>query len=187
MKRFAAFLQASLALAGLAVAVLAAVGCTHTATKSVDVASDIRTSLDQAGFKDVSSTQDRDKGVVTLGGHVADESAKRQAESIASSHAGGQVVSNQIAVIPVGGESDAKAVNSDLDSGIEKNLDAMLIENKLHDAVKYSVKNHVITLTGDVDSEDKRTQAASLAASVPNVQQVVNELQVKQQKATSTN
>jgi osmotically-inducible protein OsmY len=51
--------------------------------------------------------------------------------------------------------------------------------------VKYSVKNHVITLTGDVDSQDKRTQAAALAASVPNVQQVVNELQVKEQKASS--
>ncbi|MBK5295295.1 MAG: hypothetical protein JJE04_26910 [Acidobacteriia bacterium] len=30
----------------------------------------IRSSLDQAGFKDVSVKQDRDKGVVTLGGHV---------------------------------------------------------------------------------------------------------------------
>ena len=29
-----------------------------------------RTSLDQAGFKDVSVSQDRDKGVVTLSGHV---------------------------------------------------------------------------------------------------------------------
>src|ERR1017187_3620602 len=113
----------------LALVVLA--GCSQSTTKSVDVAADIRTSLDQAGFKDVSSTQDRDKGVVTLGGNVADDSSKRQAESIAMAHAGGQVVSNQIAVIPLGGESDAKAVNSDLDSGIEKKLDAVLIQNNM--------------------------------------------------------
>ena len=49
-------------------------------------------------------------------------------------------------------EKDAKAVNSDLDAGIEKNLDAVLILNKMKDSVKYSVKNGVVTLTGDVIS-----------------------------------
>ena len=39
---------------------------------------------------------------------------------------GGQVVANEIAVIPQGVESDAKKVNSDLDDGIKKNLDAAL-------------------------------------------------------------
>jgi osmotically-inducible protein OsmY len=53
--------------------------------------------------------------------------------------------------------------------------------------VKYSVKNHVVTLTGDVDSQATRATAQQVAASVPNVQQVVNELQVKRQKATSSN
>jgi osmotically-inducible protein OsmY len=173
-------------LAALLAVVLIAVGCSQNDTKSPDVGADIRASLDQAGFKDVTSTQDRAKGVVTLGGHVTDESAKRQAESIAGAHAAGQVVSNQIAVIPVGDEKDAKAVNSDLDAGIEKNLDAALIQNKLHEGVKFSVKNHVVTLTGEVNSQDRRTQAEGLAASVPNVQQVVNERQVKAQTATST-
>jgi osmotically-inducible protein OsmY len=52
--------------------------------------------------------------------------------------------------------------------------------------VKYAVKNHVVTLTGEVDSQSKRRAVAGVAASVPNVQQVVNELQVKNQKATSS-
>ena len=162
------------------------VGCSQTPTKSPDVSGNIRQSLDQAGFKDVSVSQDRDKGVVTLGGHVAADADKAQAESIATPLAGGQVVSNQIAVIPLGSESAAKAVNSDLDGGIGKNLDAALIQNKLHDSVKYTVKNSVVTLTGEVDSQSKRQQAESIASSVPNVQQVVNELQVKNQKATSS-
>ena len=73
------------------------------------------------------------------------------AESIATSFAGGQVVSNQIAVTPLGSENAAKAVNSDVDGGIEKNLNAALIRNKLHESVKYAVKNSVVTLTGEVD------------------------------------
>ena len=163
------------------------VGCSTTATKSADVSDKIRTSLDQAGLKDVSASQDRDKGVVTLGGHVATDADKAQAESVAKSIAGDQVVSNQIAVIPVGAERDTKKVNSDLDKGIESNLDAALIKNKLHDGVKYAVKNHVVTLTGDVDSQAKRARAEEVASTVPNVQQVVNELQVKKQKATESN
>ncbi len=44
----------------------------------------------------------------------------------------------------------------------------------------------VVTLTGDVDSPGKRARAEKLASEVPNVQQVVNELEVKGRKATST-
>jgi osmotically-inducible protein OsmY len=117
---------------------------------------------------------------------VASDSDKLQAESIAKSIAGTQVVSNQIAVIPPGAESDAKTINSDLDKGIESNLSAALIQAKLHDSVKFAVKNHVVTLTGEVDSQSKRAQAQEIAAAVLNVQQVVNELQVKRQKATSS-
>jgi osmotically-inducible protein OsmY len=100
------------------------VGCSTTSTKAADVAGNIRTSLDQAGLKDVSASQDRDKGVVTLGGHVATDDNKSQAESIAKSIAGPQVVANEIAVIPPGAEKDVRQINSDLDKGIESNLDA---------------------------------------------------------------
>ena len=161
-------------------------GCSATSSKSADVDASIRKALDQAGFKAVSVSQDRDKGVVTLTGHVPSEADKSQADSIAKSIAGDQVVSNQIAVMPPGAERDTKAMNSDLDKGIANNLDAALIQNKLHDAVKYDVKNGVVTLSGEVDSPTKATQAGTIASSVPNVIQTVNELQVKDQKATSS-
>jgi osmotically-inducible protein OsmY len=169
------------------VAVGTLVGCSTTSTKSPDISNSIRSSLDQAGLKDVSASQDRDKGVVTLGGHVAADSDKAQAESIARSFAGDQVVSNQIAVIPPGIEDAAKKVNADLDKGIENNLDAALIKARLHESVSYAVKNHVVTLTGDVNSQSKRARAEEVASAVLNVHQVVNELQVKVQKATSSN
>jgi hyperosmotically inducible protein len=161
-------------------------GCSAT-TKSPDVSDSIRKSLDQAGLQDVSVSQDRDKGVVTLGGHVQSDGDKAQAASIANSIAGGQVVSNQIGVIPPAAASEAKTVNSDLDDAIEKNLDAALIQYRLHKDVKYDVKNGVVTLTGEVNSQGRRAQAEKVASAVPNVQQVVNELQVKDQKATSSN
>jgi osmotically-inducible protein OsmY len=43
-----------------------------------------------------------------------------------------------------------------------------------------------VTLTGEVSSQSKRAQVEKVASTVPNVQQVVNELQVKDQKASST-
>src|SRR5579863_329913 len=161
-------------------------GCSRTPAQSPAVSDSIRKALDQAGLKDVTVSQDRDKGVVTLGGHVAADADKAQAESLAKSIAGEQVIANQIAVIPPGVESDTKTVNSDLDAGIEKNLDAALITNRLHKAVKFDVKNGVVTLTGEVNSPVERARAEKVASSVPNVTQVVNELDVKNQKATSS-
>lgn len=160
-------------------------GCSDT-NKSPDVTDNIRKSLDQAGYKDVSVSQDREKGVVTLTGTVPTEGDKSQAESIAKSGAGAQVVADQIAVRPPGNESDAKTVDSDLDKAIEKNLDAMLVKSKLKRDVKYDVKNGVVTLTGNVASQSRRAQVERLASTVPNVKQVVNELEVKNQKASST-
>jgi hyperosmotically inducible periplasmic protein len=161
-------------------------GCSGTSAKSPDVSDSIRKSLNQTGLKGVMVSQDRDKGIVTLGGHLTRDNDKSQAESLAKSLAGAHVVADQIAVIPAGGEKEAKAVSSDLDKGIEQNLDAALIPNKMHKSVKYEVKSAVVTLTGEVNSEDRRARAEKVAASVPNVQQVVNDLQVKNQKANSS-
>ena len=181
MKMFKPFLSC---VALIAIGTMA--GCTNMPNRAVDVSGTLRTSLDQAGLKDVTASQDRDKGVVTLGGHVAIDTDKAQAETIARSVAGNQVVANQIEVLPVGAESSAKSVDADLDRGIESNLDAALLSEKLHHDVKYAVKNHVVTLTGDVSSAADRTRAERVASAVVNVKQVVNELQLKGQKATST-
>lgn len=159
--------------------------CTR-ATQSPDVADSIRKSLDQNNLHNVSVSQDRDKGVVTLSGNVASEADKSHAESIASSLAGGQVVSDQIAVLPPGAEGDARTVNSDLDKAIDKNVDAALVQNHMQKGVRYDVKNGVVTLKGTVNSQSRRAQVEKVAAAVPNVRQVVNELEVKDQKASST-
>jgi hyperosmotically inducible periplasmic protein len=158
-------------------------GC--SSNRSPDVTDAVRKSLDQAGFKDVSVKQDRDKGVVTLTGSVPTETDKAQAESIAKSNAANLVVADEIAVRPPGNESETRAVDSDLDKAIEKNLDATLVKHRMKKDISYDVKNGVVTLTGKVPSQAKREQVEKLASSVPNVRQVVNELEVKGQKATS--
>ena len=63
---------------------------------------------------------------------------------------------------------------------------AALIQNELQKIVKYDVKNAVVTLTGNVNSQAIRNQAEKVASEVPNVKQVVNDLQLKDQKVTST-
>jgi len=170
----------------VAIAIAASLGCSDR-SKAPDVSNDIRHALNEGGLNDVSVSQDREKGVVTLGGKVRTDDDKARAESIAKSIAGNEVVSNEIGVRPNGDEGTAKKVDSDLDSGIDKNLDAALIQNKLKKDVSFDVKNGVVTLKGSVNSQIRRNQVAHIASSVPNVQQVVNEVQVKNQKATSSN
>jgi osmotically-inducible protein OsmY len=169
----------------LSIVMLLGAGCS-TNTTAPDVTAAVRNGLDQAGFKDVSVKEDRDKGVVTLGGKVASDADKTQAESIAKSNAGSLVVADEVAVLPPNDVSTAKDVNADLDKGIEKNLDASLAQSHLKKAVSYSVKNGVVTLKGDVDSQATRAQVANLAIQVPNVKQVVNETEVHHQKATAS-
>ena len=70
----------------LTLAVAGLIGC--TANRAPDVAGNIRDSLKQAGLNDVSVSQDRDKGVVTLAGNVKQDADKARAEGIAKQLAG---------------------------------------------------------------------------------------------------
>ena len=56
----------------------------------------------------------------------------------------------------------------------------------MHERVQYDVKSGVVTLTGEVNSESGRNRAERVSAAVPNVRQAVNDLQIKNQKASSS-
>ena len=62
----------------------------------------------------------------------------------------------------------------------------MLVQHRLKNDVRYDVNNGVVTLKGTVPSQDRRASVQKLAAQVPNVKQVVNELEVKHQRASSS-
>jgi osmotically-inducible protein OsmY len=173
-----------LAMCSVFFVLLVAGGCSSSSSKPTQIAADIRKALDQTGLRHVSVSQDQKNGVIVLDGYVDSEADKLQAQALAKTIADPQVVAVQIAVIPADNEEPAKTILADLDQGMEKNLDAALLESGLHSDVRYRVKNGVVTLTGTVDSDYVRTQAERIAGTVPNVQQVVNELQVKSQKAS---
>jgi hyperosmotically inducible protein len=164
-------------------AILAAVftiACSQQRAKAPDVSDSIKDSLKAANLGDVKVSQDRDKGVVTLSGDVKTEDDKAQAETIAKQNANGMIIANEIGVRPEGAEGDAKKVDKNLDKGIEDNYRAALTANGMDDQhVHFDSKNGVVTLKGDVDTAAQRETAEKMAAKIPNVSQVVNELQVK--------
>jgi osmotically-inducible protein OsmY len=71
-------------------------------------------------------------------------------------------------------------MESNLDDGIENNYKAGLISKGLDKQhIRFEAKNGVLTLKGSVKSTSERQEAQELAKNTPNVEQVVNELQVQ--------
>jgi len=171
--------------AGLALwMVIGGVACNRN-PRNPEVKAEVERLLEAAGLQDVDTDQDVEKGVVTLTGEVSSESDKERAEEIAQSASAGQIIANEISVRPFGMESQMEDTQSALDDGIEDNYKAELSKNRL-EGVNYDSREGVLTLTGTVDTQTKRQQAEKLAASVPNVKQVVNMIDVTQKATTTT-
>jgi hypothetical protein len=157
------------------------IACTSQRTASdVSYKDQVKKALEQADLTDVTVSEDKDKNTITLGGTVHSDSAKTDAGNVARSAAGSRVVANEISVQPVGAESQAKDMASNVDDGIENNYKAVLIANGLDkEHIRFDAKNGVLTLTGNVKTAPHRQEAEQLAQSVPNVSQVMNQLTVK--------
>jgi hyperosmotically inducible periplasmic protein len=164
-----------------------AIGCTSNKANTPDVRDQVSKALDNAGYKDIKVDVNNDKQLVTLAGDVKTQEDKEKAEELAKTAAAGFVVANEIGVRPEGAESAARKIDSNVDDAIEKNFKAVIIANRLdHQHIRFDARNGVLTLKGDVDTPRQREQVEKLAASVPNVQQVVNELDVKGAKRKSS-
>lgn len=159
---------------------LVGVACSSHSGDNVAYKDTVRKALDQAELTDVSVAEDSDKNTLTLGGKVHTNDAKAKAEDVAKAAAGSRIVVNEVGVEPVGAESDAKSIASNVDDGIEKNYKAALISNGLDKQhIDYEAKNGVLTLKGRVKTVAQRDEAQRAAAGVPNVQQVLNQINVK--------
>jgi osmotically-inducible protein OsmY len=167
-------LAAMLALAGF---LTVGIACSKTNTSYKQ---NVKTALEQADLKDVTASEDADKNTITLGGRVHSEDAKAKAATVAQASAGSRIIANEISVEPVGSEGEAKKMESNLDDGIENNFKAELISKGLDkQRIRYSAKNGVLTLKGSVKNPTQRQEAQEIAKNTPNVQQVVNELQIE--------
>jgi osmotically-inducible protein OsmY len=173
--------QGSFVLAITLVAIATFSGCATSSAKSPDVSAVIKASFGDAGLKAISVAQDRHKAVVTLTGKVSSDMERSEAESIARSLASGEIVGNEIEVI----SADNGSATVEFDSEIATQVRVTLLQHQLRRCVRYAVKGGVVTLTGEVDSPEQLVYAQSLTKDVPNVRQVVNELQIANQKAIS--
>jgi len=167
---------------------LAIAGCQNKPAHP-DEKSAVNSSLNNSNLKDVSVSQDQDKGVMTLTGNVDSQDQKNQAETLAKQAAPDYTIADEIGVRPPGAESQAKSVDSNHDSAIESNYKAAIKAHKNLDdqSIDYSAKNGTLMLKGSVKTEAQKREAAKLAKEVPNVQQVVNEIEVKPGKHSSPN
>jgi hyperosmotically inducible protein len=148
----------------------------------------VNNSLNSNNLSAVSVSQDRDKGVITLSGNVDSTDAKTQAETLAKQAAPDYTIANEIGVRP-SQAANAGSVASNLDSAIEDNFKAAIKahENLNDQSISGSAKNGTLVIKGTVKTSAQKKEAASLAKQVPNVQQVVNELEVKPGKHSSPN
>jgi hyperosmotically inducible protein len=149
----------------------------------------VTNALKSNNLGDVNVSQNRDKGVITLTGDVNSEDQKAQASAAAKQAASDYTVANEIGVRPQGAESQAKSVSSNLDSAIEDNYKAEIKGRKNLDdqSIDYKAKNGTLVLSGSVKTAAQKKEAERLAKPVPNVQHVVNEIEVKPGKHTTPN
>jgi hyperosmotically inducible periplasmic protein len=167
-------------------AALAFAGCqkaTHPDEKSA-----VTNALNSISLSAVDVSQDREKGVMTLKGNVASQDQKDHAEAAAKQAAPDYTIANEIGVRPPE-EAKAGAVASDLDSAIEDNFKAEIKahENLNDQSIRCSAKNGTLMLEGSVKTAAQKREAGNLAKHVPNVQQVVNEIEVKPDKHSTAN
>jgi hyperosmotically inducible protein len=162
-----------------ALALILSVGCSKQRASNPSVKDNVESSLKQAGFDKVNVDEDRDKGVVTLKGDVPTQADKQRAEETARQAAGNNVIANEL-LVTAGDENRAEKVADKSDDAIEASFKAYIAENKLENQhIRSDVKNGVLTLNGDVDTEAQRTAIEKDAAKLPGVTQVVNKLEVK--------
>ena len=127
------------------------IACSSKSSSIISYKDSVKTALEQADLHDVSVSEDASKNTITLSGTFHSDEEKTHEGDIAQSNAGTRVVANEISVEPVGNESQARKVQSNLDDGIESNYKAGLISKGLDKQhIKFNAKNGVLTLTGSV-------------------------------------
>ncbi len=158
-------------------------------TKKADVKDDVKSALKSASLGDIDVSQDRDKGVLTLNGTLSSDDAKQSAEDLAKKNAPGYVIANQILVASGGDRSQAKKIASKTDDAIEDNFKAAIKQHANLDSqsIHADVKNGVVKLKGSVKTAAQKHEAGVLAKGIANVNSVVNQLEVKPGKDSSSN
>ncbi len=175
------------AIAAAFLSMFIAVGCNRNA-EHADVKDAVDSAMTQNNLGVVKVSQDRDKGVLTLTGDVIKADDKARAQTIAQQNAPGYTIANELAVRPQDQDSaQLNSVDNKLDDGIKDNFKAAIKAHRNLDdqSISSDVKNGTIVLKGSVKTAQQKMEAAKLAKNVPNVKQVVNEIEVKSNKSST--
>jgi len=165
---------------------MAITGCEHKTYP--DDKGAVTDALNNNNLGKIDVSQDREKGVMTLKGNVDSDSDKQNAENLVRQAAPGYTIADEIGVRPPE-EHNAGAVASKQDSAIEDNFEASIKAHQNLDdqSIHGSAKNGTLVITGSVKTSTQKTEVTTLAKRVPDVQQVVNELEVKPNKHSTPN
>jgi hyperosmotically inducible protein len=170
-------------------ATLATAGCRSGNHPEVKLA--VYNALDQNDLRSVTVFEDRQAGVITLSGIVGADDRKQRADQLAQQAAPGYSIVDHIKVDSAGLEGEEKAAvqTAQLDSAIEDYFKATLQSDPAlrKQKIEYSAYNGTLTLKGSVNTVRDRKQAEDLAKKIPQVQRVVNEIQIKPGKPSPAN
>lgn len=167
-----------LTASALVAGTIAFIGCGHS---HPDDQMAVYSSLDKNDLRSVTVSQDRDKGTITLKGIVASPTEKQKAEQVAQQAAPGYSIVDRTQVKNLGLQGELKAAQKDarLDSAIENHYKATIEAHRDLKNIQYSAYNQTLTLRGRVKTYKEREEAEDLAKKVPQVQKVVNEIQIQ--------
>ena len=179
----ATLLAASLLVAGCMT------GCMRSGHPDVKLA--VYNALDEHDLRSVTVSEDRQAGVITLSGIVGANDRRQSAEQLAHQNAPGYSIVNRIQVDSARLESEERAASqtAQLDSSIELRYKARLSASPAlkNQKIQFFANNHTLTLRGSVSNERERKEAEDLARKVPQVQHVVNEIQIRPGKPSPAN
>ena len=117
---------------------------------------------------------------MTRKGIVGAPNRKTQAEALAKQAAPGYTIADQIQVVNSGLESMINNAGSSTDKAISDNYKDSLAQNKnlADENIQYRAQNGTLTLKGSVKTTAEKKEAEELAKRIPQVQNVVNNLEV---------
>jgi osmotically-inducible protein OsmY len=154
-------------------------GCNKTAGNP-DYEGRVKDSLKTAKIDDVKANWKADEKALHLSGEVENAADKARAEELAQ-----QVVGTSGRVV---NEVKVEGANMDeVDKRIEKDLDASFKEDdqwdKDHLDLTFHAKAGVVTIKGDAPSQAVKDRVTAKVRTVPGVTDVVNDLEIKPEKA----
>lgn len=122
-----------------------------------------------------------DRGMVALRGEVDTLKAKRKAEDIARNINGVWRVTNRLEVVQ---QEEGAATDSDLGRRVREALNRQPYLGE--EDINISASNGEITLEGAVETYFRKEKADDVASRIPEVEEIVNRLEVKDQEKAPT-